>query len=320
MSEQPWDPYCVPAGDDRNDGIGGSEAALLHMGALYQNTITDLWSWKLGKPPRSPIDPRLAALGNALEPLTFSLMLQDLDGYVVLDDSCDEWQDRLRSRTYDFMTCTPDGWATVGGQFHTVQLKTAGRMDDKWPTGDGIVYPDDAAGVMPKHVWIQVQHEMYVTGAEMAIGYCFGGTYRGLGGSKPVFIERDETFLGIHLKRCEEFWDCVIAGREDPDYRNAPVSGSSESRKYLSQLFPPTAKTSPSMKWHGQSPVDMVDEYLILGPKIKAMQDRRSSINSTFAKAIVKEDTEVIVLDDGRKVSWKKGKDGKRTRMGWPRG
>ncbi len=307
----------VLAGDDRSDGVGGSEAPLLHLSELYGNTITDLYAEKgLGREPRNPIDPELAESGNALEPFVFSKLLRQLEkAGVGVKDSCDDWQERLRSTEYPMATATPDGWLVLEDDtFCTVQLKTTGHLPFKWVVADEepIIEPDACGEAMPDNVWVQVQHEMLVTGAKMAIAFAWGGTFRGLRPSAPVFVERDEDFLALHVAKLADFWQAVEAARIDPNQREfVPASGSDASAAYLAELFP--APEEPfDMRWTGKTPIEIVDEIKMLQPRHRDLEDRIKELKRDLRIAMVKDAADGIILDDGRKVTWRQDKNGRR--------
>lgn len=107
-----------------------------------------------------------------------------------------------RSRSYDFIVCHLD-FRAWGRPDLLVECKTKAYM-----TGWG---PDGSAEI-PADVWVQVQHEMYVTGAtECHVAVLFGHhTFR-------VYpIKRDDQFLDKLVSRLIRFWNDHVEPRIPP--------------------------------------------------------------------------------------------------------
>lgn len=67
-------------------------------------------------------------------------------------------------------------------------------------------------GTVPKHYWIQVQHQMLASGA------VYGFVIMGMDENnyKIIPVERDEAFINQHIILCEQFWMNVQARKSPP--------------------------------------------------------------------------------------------------------
>lgn len=125
----------------------------------------------------------------------------------------------LRSRKHPFLGATLDAEIDRGdGMWIDLEGKTT-RLPRGW---------DEETGQLPTRVLIQVQSQLLVTGAELAIVFAL------LQGSRPVQIpiEPSPKFHAVLVERGEEFMDMVRQGI-------VPVpDGSPASARALTRLYP----------------------------------------------------------------------------------
>lgn len=123
----------------------------------------------------------------------------------------------LRSRRYPHLGATLDGavrWEGAPWRVYEGKTTTIFRSKD-W---------DEEAGEAPTHVIIQAQHQLLVTGADMAVVFCL------VGGQRPVKIEieANEELHALIIEQSEAFLDRVQ--RLDPP---DPTEADTEALKKL---------------------------------------------------------------------------------------
>jgi len=125
----------------------------------------------------------------------------------------------LRSRRYPFVGATLDAEVDTGdGIWVDLEGKTT-RLPRGW---------DEETGQLPKRVLIQVQTQLLVTGAPLAIVFAL------LQGSRPVqiAIKPNTDFHGIIVERASEFMELIRKGHPPlPD-------GSERAARALRKIYP----------------------------------------------------------------------------------
>lgn len=191
----------------RTQGIGSSDAPVI---AGERGSVVELWAEKSGLVERSVPDESLAELfewGHRLEP-------------VVADWYADHTGRQLR-RANRMLVHPQVSWAfasldrIVVGEKRIVEIKTTRRG---W----------EASEPVPGHVQAQVQHQMWVTGYEVAdVAVLTGGS-----SPKVYEIPRDDAFIADLVFLETEFWGWVTSGTRPP------MDGSENARRVLSRLHP----------------------------------------------------------------------------------
>jgi putative phage-type endonuclease len=154
--------------------------------------------------------------GRVLEPLVIKAFQEETTRDVIRGG------DLLRSSRWPWMICTLDATQFAFAEHEQdgpgdLEVKCTGWRMAEWTSG------------CPKHVWVQIQHQMAVTGHKWASVAAL------LGGVRFVWqdIPRDEGFItGTLVPELRDFWTRV-------ESRN-PVSpdGSESSAAALRALFP----------------------------------------------------------------------------------
>ncbi|MBE9509111.1 MAG: YqaJ viral recombinase family protein [Chloroflexi bacterium] len=199
----------------RSTGIGASEAAAV-LGESPWSGPLDVYVRKVGIADGfSPTE--AMEWGHRLEPVVAEKYREET-GRIVEDPG--EWtvykntEQPYAMATLDrIVTYRPDISRGPGA----FELKTAGaaRADD-WAEGP------------PRHYWIQVQHQLAVT------GWSWGSIAVLIGGNKFLWqdIERDDEFIA-HLKtKLADFWQRVQ--EHDPP----PPDDTKRSAKLLQKIYP----------------------------------------------------------------------------------
>lgn len=132
----------------RNSGIGGSDAAVIKLGDVYGKTPYRLWMEKRGNKIENTSyggDENMKR-GHDLEPIAKAFFIENTGIHIK--------PMLMQSRAYPFMLASLDGMSTdlkVG-----VEIKAPGEKIFNQMLTQGI----------PDHYYAQVQHELFVTGAE----------------------------------------------------------------------------------------------------------------------------------------------------------
>lgn len=169
--------------------LGGSDAAAIMGESPYRgHTPYRLHAEKIGTlPARKPSE--AMEIGSLLEDLTASLYASRT-GHKVRKN-----YHLYQSREHPFMTATPDYVIDrLRDALTLLQIKTTSAYNaDQWSDG------------VPRHVELQVQHEMYVTGAVHTVVACL------IGGQRLVHFDvpRDEDTIAELIEAESAFWELV---------------------------------------------------------------------------------------------------------------
>ena len=183
--------------DARRSMIGASDAmALLGQGYAGQSPGTVFLS-KTGYETNNldPAQQRRMSMGQFIEDFLRKLFLRET-GVECLDTGD---YTIFRSQEYEFLGATLDGLAQSDDGWVPVELKNVGAHNaSKWKSGEP-----------PKNFWIQVQHQLMVTGSHF--GYLLGF----IGGQDSVLykIEADPMFHDLMLDQLHKFWQHVVDKR-----------------------------------------------------------------------------------------------------------
>jgi putative phage-type endonuclease len=177
-----------------NRKIGGSDAAAAVGESPYGNEFS-LWAEKTGRvPPRTGSE--AMEMGSLLEDLIASVFARRT-GFDV--QKC-HWM--FVHPEYDWMTATPDFFISREGTVTAlVQIKnTSEYKADDWSDGP------------PHHVYLQIQHEMIVTGVREAYAVAL------IGGNRLVYhhLTLDEDAVDDYVERLARFWVHVETGTPPP--------------------------------------------------------------------------------------------------------
>lgn len=173
---------------ERRTGIGGSDAAAV-CGLSPYATPLQVWNDKLGRGIPQEVNPAME-WGNRLEQ-AIRQKYADAHGVEVLMP--DTENGILRHEKYDFLICTLDGFTADG---RVLEIKNT-RRAERW---------GDAPFVqVPPHYYLQVQHNMLVTGFAVAdlVVLIGGQEYR------EYEIPEDPDVQAMLLEFESEFWESV---------------------------------------------------------------------------------------------------------------
>jgi putative phage-type endonuclease len=260
----------------RRTGIGSSDAPVI---AGERGSVLELWAQKSGLvEPETPDEDtaRLFEWGHRLEPVV-------ADWYAdTTGRQLQRVNQMLRHPEVAYAFASLD--RRVVGERRLVEIKTT-RFG--WTGGEEV----------PGAVLAQVQHQLWVTGYEVADVAVLTG------GSEPRVheIPRDDTFIADLAFLEAEFWGWVMSGTRPP------VDGSENARRVLAKLHPRNDGTLLPLT----PDVDaLVSDWLAA----KAAVKQAEATEATHANAL----RAVIGDADGveGRVTWKKNADS--ARVNWP--
>ena len=263
----------------RRTGIGASEAAAVLGESPYGSPIS-VYADKID--PDAPFQAQSERMewGNILE-------AQILERFETVTKFATVANGALvRSVHYPFMLATVDGWAIDFDPWRPVDAKN---------TQDGAGW----SGGVPKHVWIQMQHQMVVTDAVTAyVAVLIRGCE-----FKWAAVERNEDFIDDTLvPQLEEFWLRVEKGGPPPD-----PDGNPATKHALSKLYPDEGK---SIVLDGEF-TDLAFELFGIKQDAKHGATRREEIENEIRFAM--KDANTAALPDGSSFTWRANKNGVRT-------
>lgn len=264
----------------RREGIGSSDAPVI---AGEKGSLVELWGEKTGLAPRPEPDAATAELfawGHRLEPLVAEAYTEHTDRPVR------RVRQLLRHPNVPWALASLDRVSARKGERRIVELKVT-SIDAKYADG------------LPGDVLAQVQHQLWVTGYDVADVAVLQHWHWRLG----VFeVERDDAYLEdlTYLER--HFWD-LVERRELP-----PVDGSENTRRVLGRLWqqtnglfiPPAGDTDA-----------MAEELRIARAEAKAAEARVATVENAIRAVIGEADG--LSLSSGEAITWRRNADSERT-------
>lgn len=251
---------------ERRKGLGASDTPEVLRLSSYRGVIR-LWGEKTGElEPEESEATDQSRWGVILEPHVAEEYERQTEREL------GRWQELVRSTQNPVMQATPD--YRIAGTDVPVEIKTTGFFRaDEWEDGP------------PPRVYYQLQHQMYVTGADWgSIGLLIGGSR-----FHWADIVRDEDAIAYLLDHCMEFWH-MVTHRIMP-----PVDESPEVTEALKALFPHAAETEEIMLPEKATVWDR--ELTDVRDEIKALTSRRNYLENELRAAIG--NAEIGILPDG---------------------
>jgi putative phage-type endonuclease len=265
----------------RKQGIGGSDAAAAVGLSPYKSPL-ELWLEKTGrdtdlkKPdPKDTKEP--VYWGTLLEPIVAASYTQQTGHRVRKVNAV------LQHPGHPFMLANLDREVVGAREVQILECKTAGEFGARlWRDG------------VPDYVQIQVQHQLAVTGKEMADVAVL------LCGQKLEVhpIRRDEALIANLIRLEAAFWDYVT--RDTPP----PVDGSESAERALRCLYPGSSNTVDFSNDRRLSSV--FADLVSLKAAIKMQEEQAERLKQTLLQAMG--DASVAQFETG-KVSFKRSRD-----------
>ena len=179
---------------DRASGIGATDSPKILGESKWGGPLSVYLSKTDPGDPDSPSLP--ARVGIALEPMVAQLWSEDTGVKLRADKR------HYRHPARDWMVCHLD-YRPIGDRSHIVECKTRSSASG---------FGEDGSPIIPRDIWIQVQHELAVTGAKTAdVAVLIGFTdFR----VHPVV--RDDDFINGLYERIDQFWHDHVIPRVPP--------------------------------------------------------------------------------------------------------
>lgn len=190
----------------------------------------------------------------------------------------------FRHPEHDWMVCHLD-YRAWGNPKLLIECKTRAYMKG---------YGEDGSNEIPADVWVQVQHEMAVTGAETAhVAVLFGHhTFR------VYVISRDQQFIDKWIEKGTDFWNNHYLARVPP-----PVTGHPEDDRYLRRHHPDDDGSLIAATAEQEA---LVGRLVLAINNYKAVEQARKEVENQVKEVIG--DAAGLTGSFGS-ITWKKSKD-----------
>lgn len=266
----------------RRTGIGASDSPAI-LGASSWASPVSVYADKIDADAPIDAENEVQEWGKILEPVILR-HFEKVTGRAVFHAG-----ELLRSTRWPFMLATLDGWQAHLSERWSLPLEAKNTwMSSNWTDG------------VPRDVWIQVQHQLAVTGRTMgSVAVLMSGF-----SFKWADVKRDDDFIENHLvPDLTSFWERVENGGPPP-----PADGNPATMAALARIYPEDDGESISLD--GEF-TDLAFELNTIKVDQKIMEQRRLEIENRVRAGIG--DATIGALQDGGSFSWKADKNGKRT-------
>jgi len=230
----------------RDKGVGASDTpSILGVTGAFSSCL-GIWAQKTGNAQPREIDDKLADMfhfGHKMEPLIAD-ELREREGYEV----------RLEPRTLahpstPFIQANLDGWVQIEGIWGPLELKnTSAWAADQWTEQ------------VPLKYQVQIQHQMYVAGAEISVAAAL------VGGCEFLWdiVERNDEFIGTMVEKLKTFW-AMVENNEMPKAGDLDL----EVLKGMVQQDPDETIVLPFEVLHWAAQLDLFKEDIKAATKLK---------------------------------------------------
>lgn len=256
---------------ERQKGIGGSDVGAI-LGVNKYKTPFQIYLEKTQEIKEVQESSEAAYWGTELEDMVAREFAKRTGKKVRRDTK------HFASEKYPFMVANID--RRVVGEKAILECKTVNQFGAKeWEGGE-----------IPASYLVQVQHYIYVTGAEKAYIACL------IGGQKFIWkeIERDDELIEMIINAEKDFWKLV-------EEKTPPaLDGSSAAEKYLKERFKDVQEgTKVALDSEHK---EMIEEYLNLKEQIKELEQETKALENSLKLKIG--DNEAGYIDNFL-VNWK---------------
>lgn len=266
----------------RRGTLGASDSASILLHEPWGTPMT-VYADKMGAGTEDE-DNDYLKWGRVLQPLLLEWLSEEAGVRVIGREMF------LLSETNPLFSCTLDGFIESGSEWIPVEAKHTAWKERDWEDG------------VPAYVMVQIQHQLYVTGAP------HGYVVASIAGKPPVWklVERDENVIADITGEGQSFWQHHVIPGVPP-----PADGSPRTHAALARLYP----------GGGGSLVDFEPEIADLLPELiekqegaKALQEGIDEMKGMMKRAIGNE--EGGRFPNGMVVTWKPNKHGVRSFRG----
>lgn len=236
---------------ERQKGIGGSDVGAI-LGVNKYKTPFQIYLEKTQEIKEVQESSEAAYWGTELEDMVARDFAKRTGKKVRRDTK------HFASEKYPFMVANID--RRVVGEKAILECKTVNQFGAKEWEGEEI----------PASYLVQVQHYIYVTGAEKAYIACL------IGGQKFIWkeIKRDDELIEMIINAEKDFWKLV-------EEKTPPaLDGSSAAEKYLKERFKDVQEgTKVALDSEHK---EMIEEYLNLKEQIKELEQETKALENSL--------------------------------------
>lgn len=259
---------------ERRNGIGGSDAPAAIGESPWKSPLA-LYCDKIGI--AEPVaDNEKMEWGRLLEPVVAAKYARETNREII-----DHGRFAIQwSKTHPFMFATLDRVVRCPNRGEgLLECKTTGaHHEEEWESG------------VPRLPWIQVQHQLAVTGhAWASVAVLIGGQI-----FRYMDIERDQAFIDSLIEDEAKFWSRVQ--QLDPPQPD----GSWASKEALDRMFP---QDNGKIVALGGEFIDLDLELLAVKQDLKSLEQRKSEMEQRIKAAIG--EAAIGVLPNGVKYTHK---------------
>ena len=256
----------------RRKGIGGSESKILLLGNYYGNTPYTLWASKVHGVDEM-VTSEAADLGLKLEKWCFAQFSEEANLTTY------GWGELCQSIEWPWLLATPDAVVLVPNVGECLlQVKTAGDAS-AWEDG------------VPEHVYIQIQHELAVTGLAHGYAAVLGGGKGGLR-FRWAKVDRDPAMIADIVERTRQFWG-LVESKTPP-----AMDGQETTTSVIGRIFP-KQEPGKSVALEG-SFIDKDERLKEIDGLMRQLAYEETEIKNAIRSTIG--DAEIGVLPNG--VTW----------------
>jgi putative phage-type endonuclease len=241
----------------RKLGLGASDTpSILGVPGAF-GTSLKVWAQKIDNDYSENIDERTAELfyfGNRME-VIIAEELERHSGYEVRPEAR-----TLAHPEEQFVQANLDGWALIDGVWGPAEFKNVSAWAaDQWDED------------VPLKYQVQIQHQMYVVGAEVAVAAAL------LGGNQFLWktVERNDEFIEAMVRKLAEFWAMV-------ENNVMPMAGDADLEliKAFNDTEPELADVLPFEALHWRDQIEASKE------KLKKWKDFRRDAEAKVWQAL----------------------------------
>lgn len=262
----------------RLEGIGASECASV-LGLNPWQSPYELWLEKTGQVQPDDLSNNFAVrMGNLLEPVVAEVYEYKTGERVRKVNTT------LHHKDYPHILCHLD--RKVQGKRKVLEIKTANPYSNDWG--------EEGTDQIPLNYLCQVQHQLAVTGYEVADLI----VYRGTTDLRIYPINRDESIINELVKRLDAFWNNHVLTKIAPEMT---------IRRDVEAAFP---ANNGSYIDASQEAIKLYKELRDIRKAAKDIEADKSAIESALLKLVG--DADGIKVGDDILLTWKASKTGKR--------
>lgn len=263
---------------ERQKGVGGSDVAAIlglakneETGKVYK-TALEVYEEKIAPEPILIEENRRMKFGRKAESLIAEYYEEETGNRVQMDNKL------RKSKDYPCLL------ANIDRQIISSNGRGPGVLECK-ATGN---YAKWIEFGIPKFIYTQIQHYLYVTGyqwgALAVLG--FGAEFN------TIDVPRDEEWLNIQVKDCVNFWENYVVKRIPPD----PQTSSD-----VLKLFP-AAEPMKTIE-ADDNLINVIMDLKNCKERVKEWRDRKAECEEVLRLAMT--DAEALIADGNILATWK---------------